>query len=334
MCPNSAAPPGGALASRAPLSPPGSGLDAARAEAGLSPAGGFHYPAASSDTLAPIKFTLSGSDKDDEALYDNFDEAKMGERQQAAVEKFLAADHRLFLSTPCPPDVGMMRTIVTRRRKGRFSAPEYICETAQGHRFLMKATKKSKGPLKPAQYMLWSKLESAENDSQWFDGRLTPNVANKTYTLTMRGPEKPRRELAAIFVAPNEKSRMLPRQMAVAVPVPPTRGPAPGFLRRGQTLRSVAQSETGAGSLVTLVNKVPEWRHELGMYSLNFAARVKQASVKNVQLHPIDDEANVVFQFGRRDADTFCLDWKWPLTPRQAFATALVSFDSSIGTEW
>lgn len=66
---------------------------------------------------------------------------------------------------------------------------------------------------------------------------------------------------------------------------------------------------------------------------LNFNGRVTMASVKNFQLVSPEDQERVVLQFGRVSKDLFTMDFQWPLTPAQAFAICLSSFDYKLACE-
>lgn len=79
-----------------------------------------------------------------------------------------------------------------------------------------------------------------------------------------------------------------------------------------------------------LHNKSPRWNEQVGAYVLNFSGRVTMASVKNFQLIRADDENNVILQFGRVGKDQFSMDFQYPLSPFQAFAICLSSFDNKI----
>ena len=101
---------------------------------------------------------------------------------------------------------------------------------------------------------------------------------------------------------------MQPRRMEVAL--------------SGETERSVCK----------LQNKNPHWNEGMHCWCLNFRGRVKLASVKNFQLvqdnASVDQEENIVMQFGKVDNDVFILDYNPKLmSPIQAFATALSTFN-------
>eukprot|EP00392_Amoebophrya_sp_AT5.2_P013409 g13527.t1 len=80
-------------------------------------------------------------------------------------------------------------------------------------------------------------------------------------------------------------------------------------------------------------NKSPKWNEQLGAFVLNFNKRVTQASVKNFQLISPNDPDTVVLQFGRVAKDQFNLDFRYPLSPYQAFAIVLSSFDYKLCCE-
>jgi tubby-related protein 1 len=66
---------------------------------------------------------------------------------------------------------------------------------------------------------------------------------------------------------------------------------------------------------------------EGGNYRLNFNGRVSVPSVKNFQLVSLDDNDDIICQFGKVGDDRFHLDYKAPLNAFQAFALALCQFN-------
>lgn len=85
--------------------------------------------------------------------------------------------------------------------------------------------------------------------------------------------------------------------------------------------------------MVYLINKPPRWNEQVGAYVLNFNGRVTMASVKNFQLVDPEEQNSVVLQFGRVGKDEFTMDMQWPISPFQAFAVTLSSFDSKIACD-
>lgn len=82
-----------------------------------------------------------------------------------------------------------------------------------------------------------------------------------------------------------------------------------------------------------LINKPPRWNEQVGAYVLNFNGRVTMASVKNFQLVDPEEQNVVVLQFGRVGKDEFTMDVQYPMSPYQAFAITLSSFDSKIACD-
>ncbi len=79
-----------------------------------------------------------------------------------------------------------------------------------------------------------------------------------------------------------------------------------------------------------LQNRQPRWSPQDSRYVLNFQGRVKMTSIKNFQLVcQGDTDEKIRLQFGRASRDEFTLDFSWPLSPVQALAIALTSFDSN-----
>ena len=61
-------------------------------------------------------------------------------------------------------------------------------------------------------------------------------------------------------------------------------------------------------------------------YSLPFFGRAKKASAKNFQLSAGGKEANDVYlSFGKMASEEFSIDFRHPITKRDAFAVALAS---------
>ena len=72
---------------------------------------------------------------------------------------------------------------------------------------------------------------------------------------------------------------------------------------------------------------------EIKDFTLNFHGRVTTPSVKNFQLINPEDQERVVLQFGRVAKEKFTMDFQSPLSPFQAFALCLSSFDSKLACE-
>ncbi len=88
-----------------------------------------------------------------------------------------------------------------------------------------------------------------------------------------------------------------------------------------------------AAGFTHLVNKKPSWSSKYGAYVLDFKGRVKLSSVKNFQLVTLEDPETVVLLFGRCGQHNFSCDFRYPLSPFQAFAICLSALDTKLGCE-
>lgn len=91
--------------------------------------------------------------------------------------------------------------------------------------------------------------------------------------------------------------------------------------------------ERSLRDLSYLINKPPRWNEQVNAYVLNFNGRVTMASVKNFQLVDPDEHNIIVLQFGRVGKEEFTMDMHYPISPLQAFAITLSSFDSKIACD-
>ena len=66
---------------------------------------------------------------------------------------------------------------------------------------------------------------------------------------------------------------------------------------------------------------------------LKHECRRNHRPAKNFQLVQPDDQDAILLQFGRVGKDEFTMDFQWPMTPFQAFAITLSSFDSKIACD-
>jgi len=98
-------------------------------------------------------------------------------------------------------------------------------------------------------------------------------------------------------------------------------------------LRLLQEEPSTRHKVMLLHNKPPKWNEKVAAFVLNFNGRVTMASVKNFQLVLEDDEENVVLQFGKVGKDEFTMDYKWPMSPLQAFSICLGSLDNKLACE-
>ena len=260
---------------------------------------------------------------------------------------------RAFLTRPCPKSVGMMKCYI-KRNKGIKNKlfPEYRVYLKETNAFLM--TSKKRIGNATSNYL----ISMGRND---FDNRLSPNVLGKLrsnflgteYTI-YDGGRNPhyenscddnadgnvRCELGAIlYAASTTLGAKGPRKMKACI----------GKVDEDNSATKIWQpmnedddrmvtcfkdnSSSQNNNLMSFVNKNPGWNGEIKAYSLNFNGRVTLASVKNFQLIDESNPEKIYLQFGRTGKDEFIFDFQWPLSPLQAFAFALSSFDSKLGCD-
>jgi len=151
---------------------------------------------------------------------------------------------------------------------------------------------------------------------------------------SISGARGARRELGAVMYGANLGANH-PRVMTVVLPKGEAKEGVEGIIGRFQK---------NDASVYVLYQKKPQWNDKLKAYTLNFHGRVTKASVKNFQLvykgDYEDEEAyssaesgKVSLQFGKVGADKFTMDVRWPLSPYQALAICLSSFDPKLACE-
>lgn len=147
--------------------------------------------------------------------------------------------------------------------------------------------------------------------------------------------------MGSVMYAANVLGSRGPRKMQVALPGLDENGKIikwrdgsgpPGSNNPTEDLLS-RMRDRNLRDIVYLINKPPRWNDQVGAYVLNFNGRVTMASVKNFQLVDPEEQNAVVLQFGRVGKDEFTMDLQWPISPFQAFAVTLSSFDSKIACD-
>lgn len=123
-----------------------------------------------------------------------------------------------------------------------------------------------------------------------------------------------------------------PRKMQVAIPAVDDAGrPYTSAYATENIMQRI--KDRNFHELSYLINKPPRWNEQVNAYVLNFNGRVTMASVKNFQLVDPDEHNIVVLQFGRVGKDEFTMDMHHPISPLQAFAVTMSSFDSKIACD-
>ena len=229
-----------------------------------------------------------------------------------------------FLTSKLPADFPIVEARVTRQRGflGTSFFPTYLFgeEADKGvgvKTSLLRAKKKSNN--KTSNYPIFAKSENDSGEAKL--GKLRSNFVGSHFVLFSEGanPEKAavdeavRKELLALTYEATKKKG--PREIRAVIPVEKPKVP-------GKVLLEASELDD---TVVHLANRKPRWNEHIQGYVLNFSKRVSEASVKNFQL--VNKSDDVILQFGKVSKDDFSLDFKYPLSPLEAFGVALSAFD-------
>jgi len=252
-------------------------------------------------------------------------------------------DLETFLTSPTPRHVGTVHCYVVRKAKGAMKLyPEYRLYLKFGKKFLLAAKKKTMN--RTSNYMITMSENvlvgnAAEKESV---GKLRSNTWGTEFVTYDKGlnPTKNqsadastlRKELCAVTYAQNILGTKGPRKMKVAVPQV-RKNSCVVFQPKKSDAGLLKRAKANDKDCFILINKPPRWNDQVGAYVLNFCGRVTMASVKNFQLVHPDDHDTVVLQFGRVGPNMFNMDYRYPLSPMQAFSVCLSSFDYKLACE-
>eukprot|EP00824_Muranothrix_gubernata_P019227 TRINITY_DN38814_c0_g1_i1.p1 TRINITY_DN38814_c0_g1~~TRINITY_DN38814_c0_g1_i1.p1 ORF type:complete len:381 (+),score=82.50 TRINITY_DN38814_c0_g1_i1:77-1144(+) len=237
-------------------------------------------------------------------------------------------------------DTGLVLCYVKRDRSGMNRLhPRYEMYTKEGV-FLMAA--KLKGGGSKAMYSIAvDRVVTPES----FLGKLRANFSGTHFTIFDDGvsakkrtntTERPRREHGAVLYETNIMGSKGPRKLQALLPTVIQREGSGGYARAEFSEEEDIIDKFKKGTtnmMVHLKNKPPRFNHQLGAYVLNFNGRVTMASVKNFQLVEDGKQDKLLLQFGRVGKDQFNLDFRFPLSPYQAFCIALTALDHKLACE-
>ncbi|KAL7485857.1 hypothetical protein ACHAW6_011445 [Cyclotella cf. meneghiniana] len=258
---------------------------------------------------------------------------------------------RAFLMRPCPKGLGWVRCVIKRNKSIKNALfPEYRVYLKDINVFLM--TSKKRAGNTTSNYL----ISMGRND---FDNRQSPNVLGKLrsnflgteYTIYDQGnnPQydsssydddgdgKVRCELGVVlYDTATTLGAKGPRNLKACVGKVdndgnPTKVWQPTNETDDRMVTSFKKKEPSQmNNLIRLISMPPSWNKYVKAYAFNFNGTVIMPSVKNFQLTEESDPENILIQCGRIGKDEFSLEVQWPLSPFQAFAFALSSFDSKI----
>ncbi|KAG4100290.1 Tub-domain-containing protein [Neocallimastix lanati (nom. inval.)] len=232
------------------------------------------------------------------------------------------------------------------RKVGKISHihPEYYLYNDDTNEFILAARRRKN--IKKMDYIITTDENSITKTSSGYVGKLI--VKQDKFTLLNAEnynpslPDKGLYESATIFYNRNSS----PREMFVALPAL--------HLEYGSTEYSkdffTDAKNNNTDKIIVLRNNPPRWNEATQSHCLNFSGRVTQPSIKNFQLiydkgnsymkyfgssyddsqkfEPISNDNPILLQFGRCGPNNFSLDIRYPLTPLEAFAISLTTFDA------
>eukprot|EP00457_Paulinella_chromatophora_P009024 gb/GEZN01009075.1/.p1 GENE.gb/GEZN01009075.1/~~gb/GEZN01009075.1/.p1 ORF type:complete len:411 (-),score=50.95 gb/GEZN01009075.1/:129-1316(-) len=288
---------------------------------------------------------------------------KSGSSSQPKYESDEQADAlRKFLTTPVKPGA-VMQCFVKRNKSGAkgaiFPTYELYDEANKKDPEFLCACKRKLGS-KDSNYILSLSKQSFEKDIM-FLGKLRGNLKGTEYMIwegdvTKGGDEGDhlsydkedhmlKNEIGCAIYAQQAKLSFLskvPRKMTLILP---RRDVGPDGKEKtyehkekhsvlAQEYRKVQVGESKSGGKLQaqnapliLVNKEPIFNTQVNAYVLDFKGRVSEASVKNFQLVDRNNADVVLLQFGRVGSDKFNMDFRYPLSPMQAFLACITTFD-------
>jgi len=255
------------------------------------------------------------------------------------------SDMKAFLTSPLPKGT-KLQCCVMRNKTGLGGRihPTFEMYLEEPNIFLLSGRKK--GSSKTSNYTLVMDKTNFEKGDSYL-GKLRSNFLGTefvVYDKGAKGKEKKkkddeedstgRNELGAISYESNFMGSKGPRQMIVALPALDTEEVPSEWSSSGKDSHILkAYRDNQTENLYILGNKSPKWNAQVRAYVLDFNNRVTKPSVKNFQLINAADQNTVILQFGRVGKESFSLDFRYPLSPLQAFAIALSSCDYKLVCE-
>ncbi|KAJ3116327.1 hypothetical protein HDU96_009887 [Phlyctochytrium bullatum] len=202
--------------------------------------------------------------------------------------------------------------------------PSFFLYNEADDKFLLAARKRKKS--KSVNYLISTSQEDLTKDSEHYAAKLRANFQRTNFILydarhyNKNLKDKGLTELACVTYS----KTVLPREMEVAIPSLAVDESGNGLTKDIMADIKSQNTET----LMFLQNKPPRWNETTQSHCLNFGGRVTQPSIKNFQLILGKNDSYIVMQFGRCGPDYFTLDVCYPMTPMEAFAIALTTFDA------
>ncbi|KAI8834342.1 Tub family-domain-containing protein [Chytriomyces cf. hyalinus JEL632] len=234
-----------------------------------------------------------------------------------------------FVSNPkafirIPDDGFVLKCRVTRKKNIWDKAhPTFYLYNEVDDKFVLAARKRIKS--KTVSYLISTSMDDLSKDSTHYVAKLKANFQRTNFILydarfyNKNTNNKGLKELACITYS----KTVLPRELNVAIAASAVEESSEDGTKDIMADIKSANKE----KLQFLKNKPPRWNETTQSHCLNFGGRVTQPSIKNFQLIG-EDSDTIVLQFGRCGPDIFSLDARYPMTPVEAFAVAITTFDA------
>ncbi|KAF9115843.1 hypothetical protein BGX27_006084 [Mortierella sp. AM989] len=281
-------------------------------------------------------------------------------RKNEGMDKRMYPSYELSLEEPSPPNPSQLpmppqRVFLLRATKKKRSRGSYYAITSDKdntYEYDRKATDNNYGILGKLRsnflgtaFNIYSNGRNPFSAGEQHGGDASTNCENQNLSVAERERIRLRREnsnknlpvrqeLGAVIYNPNVLGLKGPRKMTILMNTMTAEGDM--VERRPTHVRDTLIGRMTDGDMTDLLvlrNKSPQWNDDTNSFVLNFGGRVSLASVKNFQIVHDNDLDYIIMQFGRTSQDNFTMDCQYPMTPFQAFAFALTSFDAKLACE-
>lgn len=245
---------------------------------------------------------------------------------------------RAFVMAPLSRTGGSLKAkVVRRRQRGFFKRHIYDLFVQSSNLLFLASACNACGSLGAKPYYV---ISSSEHEAQYDSGSphflasVSGNLLRTRYSVKRLGSHigenvlMRRAGLAMnrpagvdhLLELRMRKETDAPRTVEVSLPLPDAERDIQGHLSKAAS--------------ISLASPEAEYNEASNEYSLDFHGRVLEAAACNFQLAVVENgfqpgpKAPLCMQFGKVQCDTYHLDVCYPLSPLQAFAIALTSFDS------
>ncbi|CAM9187182.1 unnamed protein product [Scytosiphon promiscuus] len=264
-----------------------------------------------------------------------------------ALEGFMRVDMRGFLTQPVPRKGGTVKCFIRREKKELVRGFSKLIRGNEVYKLYMEGkgdfpdrylmTARKKGGTSASQFVI-SMDDGDESEDSNVVGRLKATSRTseefQVFSPTVTGLDDKGNEIEKEVAAVHYSADKMdphgryegPRKMRVVL------GNMHGNNADKKTdsslLHRMLRGNLDSLEEPCLVNRNPRWNAKVQAFVLNFHGRVTQASVKNFQLVVQGDVTEqITLQFGRTHTNEFTMDFCHPLSPLQALAITLTSFD-------